>query len=160
MRASAWYAILLAAAAYAVPLQEDPVDDDYSQLWITVGEDMFSAQATSTAAEATSVAQNQAEKPIATKTDVLGVSTMIDHNNGVPSAPSLSVSTPTSTADSQASLGTTVPDLPGGAPALSLNGDHVKAPVADDLVPDGAAVFTPADGKSFNCSAFVEWIKY
>ena len=160
MRASAWYAVLLAAAAYAVPLQEDPVDDDCSQVWITVGEDMSSAPATSTAAEATSVAQKQAEKPIATKTHALDVSKTRDHNSVVPSTSSLTVSTPTPTVDSQASPGTTVPDLPGGTPAFPLNGDHIKAPVADDPVPDGAAIFTPADGKTFNCSAFAEWIKH
>ena len=160
MRASAWYAILLAAAAYAVPLQEDPVDDDCSQVWITVGEDVFSAPATSTAAEATSVAQKQAEKSIATKTHVLDVSKTRDHNSVVPSTSSLTVSTPTSTADSQASPGTTVPDLPGGTPAFPLNGDHIKAPVAGDAVPDGAAIFTPVDGKTFNCSAFAEWMKH
>ena len=160
MRVSVWCSILIATAVYTAPVQENFEDDDCSQVWITVGEDLFSAPATSAVIEASSVAQKQVERPIATKTHVLDVSTTGGHGIVVPSTTSSTINTPTSSADSEASNGMTMPELPDGTPAFPLNGDHLKAPAAEDPLPHGAAVFTPADGKTFNCSAFAEWIKH
>ena len=160
MRASVWYSMLMATAVCTAPVQENSEDDDCSQVWITVGEDLVSAPATSTVIEASSVAQKQAERPIATKLHVLDFSTTGGHRIVVPFATSVTITSPTSSTDSEAPNVTTMPELPDGTPAFPLNGDHLKAPAAEDPVPHGAAVFTPADGKTFNCSAFAEWIKH
>ena len=156
MRIALWCAMSLAIATYAAPRSEVNDDDDCVQGWITVGEDPSSTLEAFDATPSASIAANEAIKSIdATSTSPTSSATKA-HFISVPSASSSRSGSPGSSAGSAENSGLSMPDLPYGTPTFPLNSDHLKAPVADDPVPEGAAVFIPEDGKIFNCSAFAD----
>ncbi|KAL8735701.1 MAG: hypothetical protein Q9181_002743 [Wetmoreana brouardii] len=55
------------------------------------------------------------------------------------------------------STGVSLPTRPDGSPALPVDGKRISAPVASDLVPDGAAVYKPKDSNC-NCFDFIDWM--
>lgn len=53
-----------------------------------------------------------------------------------------------------------MPDRPDGTPGFLIVSNSHKAPRATEPVPDGAAIFTPEDGKTLDCAALADWITH
>jgi len=151
-----WFA--LAIAAFAALVADDGDDDNCSQAWITVDADSSS---TATAAMATEDLSRKAEALPASSTVIVSPST--DSSGASTTASSSSATNPASaTAASSMAIpsgssgGISTPTLPDGTPGFPINDDHLKAPVDDTPVPDGAAIYTP-QSNTINCTEFTTW---
>jgi len=140
----------------------DENDDNCSQEWVTVWADSpptISASSVLTA-----------DNPKSSGREALAA---IDGSNNSMTLPAfrtkdkLALSSATSTINthvtaasqeftSGSSSGISTPKRPDGS--AGFDGQYLNAPVAPDPVPSDASIFTPEDGKSFNCSAFFDWL--
>lgn len=145
-----------ASGVHAVFLNERQNEGDCVIEWVTVDGYglMTSSPAPSSSDSAVVDVQNDAvgnsasstPQPIATSTPV---------NSG---APSMSVvSSPLNSTSSFFTNGTAGSST--GISMPTINGDNLKAPVASDAVPAGAAVYTSPDRTKFDGNAFMSWLE-
>lgn len=167
-------AFLLAGFACAVPLLEQQ-DEGCSMEWVTVYEVAPTGSASSSAAINTGV-MGAKEKLAHSPTSTAGAniepsktgSSAVDATAGSNIASS-SIAAASASASDAAPAATNgnatdtasvhLPNLLNGSPAFPINGDHLKAPVATDTVPAGAATYTPKAAGVFDCLDFQTWLK-
>ena len=165
---------LLASVVSAIPLLEEQ-DKDCSIEWVTVYRDAPTSASISSAAISTGV-MDAGEKLANSPTKATGAkikssdagSSTVDaaaaSSNASSSAAVASLSAPGSApaatdGNSTDTACVNLPNLTDGTPAFPINGDHLKAPVATDAAPAGAATYTPKETGVFNCSDFQAWMK-
>lgn len=156
MRISSLTTIFTAASTLGVPVADDS-DDDCSQSWVTIWADELTSTIPSSASTSTTLngAGNIALAPVTTASATPPDSTAT--SSSVTSRSIIQGSVPVREYASD-SLGISMPKRPNGSAGFLINGYHLKAPVATDAVPSDASIFTPPDGKIFNCSAFSDWL--
>lgn len=165
MKTSMLLTLYAAVTVLAAPLR-DEFDDDCSQERVTVWAD----SPTTTSASSVSTADNLRNTGKEALAAVDGSKNVV--SNPAPTAKntrtSSSATSTTSTHSTAAPLenvsssssGISTPRRPDGSAGFAVNGDYLKAPVATDLVPSDASIFTPEDGMTFNCSAFSDWLTH
>lgn len=173
----------LAAFVSAAPWHQerDLEDDSCSMVWVTVYGDAPSETSTAGSSE------NGAIAAVATSSTSIGTSAsitngivnekakmpspeeMVDAGEAT-SSMTLSSATATKIVDSAASdssLAISTPDessalqlpnRPDGSAPIPINDDHIKAPVAKDAVPAGAAIYHPLTPNVFNNTDFATWM--
>ncbi|KAL6715824.1 hypothetical protein ACLMJK_006785 [Lecanora helva] len=157
---------LMAAVVFAAPqrhARDTSNDDDCSMIWVTVYTDRpSSTTALSKLPSSVDVVDrvapipNVLDAPKATITAQIPSVTSINHTKGSStSSPTSSSATPST--DSSSTLD--IPARPDGIPAIPINDDHIKAPVAGDSVPAGAATYIPSKPGLFDNSDFAAWMK-
>ena len=165
MKTSMILTLYAAGTALTAPLRDEN-DDDCSQKWVTVWADSpitTSASPVSTADSlkssgkealaAVNGSNNSASLPSSTTKNTLASSSTRSTTSIHGTVAPLEIV-------SGSAPGISTPKRPDGSAGFPVNGDHLKAPVATDPVPSDASVFTPEDGKMFDCSAFSDWLTH
>lgn len=154
-----------AVTVLAAPLR-DELDDDCSQEWVTV----WAGSPTTTSASSTSTSEHL----MSSGKEALAVVDGSTNSVSIPASysrdtPALSSAKSTTSTHGTAgplqttpggSSGISTPQRPEGSAGFPINGDHLKAPIATDPVPSDASIFIPEDGKTFNGSAFSDWLTH
>ena len=136
-------------------MPEDVSNNQCEQVWITAGVDMSGSSAS---VAATSTTQD------ATASRTSAPSTLHATQDGSPSqlpddTTATSNKSPT-TNDAPVGYWTQMPDRPDGTPGFLIESNSHKAPRTTEPVPNGAAIFTPEDGKTLDCAALADWITH
>ena len=147
--------LFFAASAIATPMPEDVSNNQCEQVWITAGVEMSGSSAS---VAATSTTQD------ATASRTSAPSTLHATQDGSPSQlPDDTTATSNkshTTNDAPVGYWTQMPDRPDGTPGFLIESNSHKAPRTTEPVPNGAAIFTPEDGKTLDCAALADWITH